>query len=103
MLESALGAPQNLYAYGQADVSTRAGWALLAAAYWFHVSMNHPFIDGNKRASLMCCLAFLNTNGFDLEMSYEAGLELSIAIATHGISRDELATKLIPLLVAVVE
>jgi death on curing protein len=26
----------------------------MAAAYLFHVSRNHPFVDGNKRTALAC-------------------------------------------------
>jgi len=90
LLESALSAPRNLFAYGQANPEILEGAALLAAAYWFHITMNHPFIDGNKRASLMCAIAFLNLNGWDLDMSYELGLDLSIKLASHSVDRDQL-------------
>lgn len=91
MLDSALAAPQNLCAYGQADADTDVGMALLAAAYWFHISMNHPFTDGNKRTSFMCCIAFLSRNGWDTDIDYDRGLDLSIRLATHSITREELA------------
>ncbi|BCV23823.1 type II toxin-antitoxin system death-on-curing family toxin [Gelria sp. Kuro-4] len=35
----------------------------MAAAYAFHLSQNHPFIDGNKRTALACALLFLEFNG----------------------------------------
>ena len=35
----------------------------MAAAYMFHIAQNHPFIDGNKRASVLSALTFLNVNG----------------------------------------
>jgi hypothetical protein len=38
----------------------------MAAAYAFHVSKNHPFFDGNKRAALLCCGGFLRLNGWNL-------------------------------------
>ena len=100
MLESALGAPQNLFAYHQADDSVE-GFALMAAAYWFHLTMNHPFIDGNKRASFMCAVAFLQMNGWDLDISYETGLESSIQLTTHAISRDQLADRLAHMIVPI--
>jgi death on curing protein len=34
-----------------------------AAAYLFHLSRNHPFVDGNERTASMTALAFLGTNG----------------------------------------
>jgi death-on-curing protein len=34
-----------------------------AAAYLFHLTKNHPFIDGNKRVGLAVCLTFLALNG----------------------------------------
>lgn len=38
----------------------------MAAAYAFHISQNHPFIDGNKRTALAACLVFLEMNGISL-------------------------------------
>jgi len=33
-----------------------------AAAYLFHISKNHPFLDGNKRTASMVSLVFLAAN-----------------------------------------
>lgn len=45
-----------------------------AAAYLFHITRNHPFLDGNKRTAAVSALVFLEDNhisikfnGFDLE------------------------------------
>jgi death on curing protein len=38
----------------------------MAAAYLFHIVLNHPFIDGNKRAGLVTALIFLKLNGVEL-------------------------------------
>jgi death-on-curing protein len=38
----------------------------MAAAYLFHVSQAHGFVDGNKRAALAAALAFLSLNDYDL-------------------------------------
>ena len=59
MLESALGCPQNKCSYGGADL------AKLAAAYAFGIARNHPFVDGNKRASLLALITFLGLNEID--------------------------------------
>lgn len=47
LLESALSRPQNTYYYEQADIFD------LAAIYAEGISINHPFIDGNKRAAFV--------------------------------------------------
>ena len=61
MLESALGRPENAFAYrGELD---SAG---LSAAYAFGIARNHPFSDGNKRTAMIACELFLNLNGWEL-------------------------------------
>ena len=35
----------------------------IAAAYFFYLCRNHPFVDGNKRTALAACLVFLEANG----------------------------------------
>jgi death-on-curing protein len=37
----------------------------MAAAYAFHISQNHPFIDGNKRVALASSLVFLDINKYE--------------------------------------
>lgn len=59
MLESALDRPKNKWTYGEQDL------AKLAAAYAFGIARNHPFVDGNKRASLLSIVTFLGLNGID--------------------------------------
>ena len=39
----------------------------MAAAYLFHITANHPFVDGNKRAGLAAALVFLRLNDHRLE------------------------------------
>lgn len=58
-LESALGRPMNRWGYDEGDL------AALAAAYAFGIARNHPFVDGNKRASLLALVTFLGLNGID--------------------------------------
>ena len=59
MLGSALGRPQNKWSYGETD------FAALAAAYAFGIVRNHPFVDGNKRASFLSLITFLGLNGIE--------------------------------------
>ncbi len=63
LFESAWARPQNLALYGQPDAAD------LAAAYGFGIARNHPFVDGNKRTSLVAVELFLVLNGFDLGAS----------------------------------
>ena len=39
----------------------------MAAAYAFHLSQNHPFVDGNKRTGLASALVFLELNAISLD------------------------------------
>ena len=58
LLKSALGKPQNVFAYGH---PTMAG---LAASYALGIVKNHPFLDGNKSTGFMMAAGFLERNGF---------------------------------------
>lgn len=62
LLESAIAQPRQSFG-GEFANEYPFG---MAAAYAFHIAMNHPFVDGNKRAALMCAGAFLRMNGWDL-------------------------------------
>lgn len=64
-LESAMGAPQNHFAYVGGDLFDLAG-ALMAA-----LTRNHPFLDGNKRTGLLAAAVFLELNGVDVPESTE--------------------------------
>ena len=57
MMDSALGRPENLFAYGKPSLFD------LAAAYAFGLVKNHPFIDGNKRIGFATAALFLDLNG----------------------------------------
>ncbi len=57
LLDSALGRPLNLAAYGEPDV------AALAASYGVGLAKNHPFVDGNKRAAFLAVGLFLALQG----------------------------------------
>ena len=63
LLESALGRPLNLAAYGEPSIGE------LGAAYAIAIARNHPFVDGNKRAGFMAMVLFLSLNGSTLEAS----------------------------------
>jgi death-on-curing protein len=58
LLDSALARPLNRSLYDESR-----DLADLAAAYGFGIAKNHPFIDGNKRASLLSIGLCLAING----------------------------------------
>ena len=60
LLDSALKRPENLFAYGSPSLIE------LAAAYAVGIIRNHPFVDGNKRTSLVTAALFLAINDYEL-------------------------------------
>jgi death-on-curing protein len=85
MLESALGRPQNKFAYGEIDL------AVLAAAYAYGIARNHPFIDGNKRAAFMCMIVFLRKNGIAFAPDESLATAATIALAAGEIEEEAFA------------
>jgi death-on-curing protein len=63
----------------------------MAAAYLFHISRNHPFIDGNKRTALACCLVFLDYNDIEIETKPKNLEELTMQAAQGLIDKDQIA------------
>jgi death on curing protein len=63
LLQSALAQPSA----GFGGEFFHANLFEMAAAYLFHVSCYHPFIDGNKRTALACCLVFLAYNAVEID------------------------------------
>ena len=85
LLDSALGRPLNLAAYGEPDA------AALAAAYGYGIARNHAFIDGNKRTALVAAELFLRLNGWRLEVDDADCVFTMLAVATGDITEDEFA------------
>ena len=63
----------------------------MAAAYLFHVVMNHPFMDGNKRTGTVAALVFLDWNKIRIEAVSGELAELTIAVASSQIGKREVA------------
>jgi death-on-curing protein len=61
----------------------------MAAAYLFHVSQAHGFVDGNKRAALAAALAFLALNGYELQADPDDLYDLCIGVAAGTASKAE--------------
>jgi death-on-curing protein len=87
LLESALARPRNIWAY--AEVSPAL--TVLAAAYAFGISSNHPFVDGNKRTALVVSFAFLDVNGSEVTASQEDAYLTILGLAAGEVTEAELA------------
>lgn len=64
--------------------------AAMAAAYFFHIAQNHPFIDGNKRAAVMSALAFLQANNVELSMAPQELEAMTLKVAAGELSKEKL-------------
>jgi death-on-curing protein len=84
LLESALARPINRFAYGETDM------AALAAAYAFGIAKNHPFIDGNKRVSLLALIIFLRLNGIEFTPSEADAAAIILALAAGEVEEEGL-------------
>lgn len=63
----------------------------LAAAYGFGLAKNHPFIDGNKRTSLIAMFTFLQINNIHLHADEDEAFQIIMALANGGLDEAELA------------
>jgi death on curing protein len=66
----------------------------MAAAYAFHLSQNHPFVDGNKRVALVSALVFLDLNGITIADPDDRLYPLMMSVACGRAQKPEIATVL---------
>ena len=85
LLESALARPQDQFAYGEHSI------ARLAASYAFGISRNRPFLDGNKRTSLVVAELFLELNGFELTATDAQCVTTFLQLAAGELTEEQLA------------
>ncbi len=87
LLESAIAQPEATYdgKYLHANIYT------MAAAYFFHISQNQPFMDGNKRTGLLVMYAFLEINGFSLNASNDKLYPILLEVAEGKLDKYDLA------------
>jgi death on curing protein len=85
-LDAALHRPLNYLSFGdEPDI------ALLAAVLVHGLVSNHPFIDGNKRASLVVTELFLELNGYELAADDAAAVTTWLDLAQGNIDEQALA------------
>jgi death-on-curing protein len=80
LLDSALGKPQNLFAYGKPSLFE------MAASYGFGLVKNHPFLDGNKRIGFATAILFLELNGYRFGAS-----EVDVVLRTLALAAGEMS------------
>jgi death on curing protein len=84
LLESALNRPLNKWNYENAALPE------LAAAYAYGIARNHPFVDGNKRTSLLAMYTFLGVNGIDFVVSEADAAAMILTLAAGEVSEESL-------------
>ncbi len=87
LLKSALGAPMASFAgeYLHSDIFE------MAAAYLFHITRNHPFLDGNKRTGAAAALVFLLLNGHELHVPPDELADMVLTVAEGTMTKSEAA------------
>ncbi len=87
LLESALAQPQVTFG-GQllhASISDQA------AAYLYHLALNHPFLDGNKRTAFAAMDTFLRVNGYRLNLTNDDAYELVLRVVQGDLNKEALS------------
>ncbi len=88
LLLSAMAMPQAAFfgAYAHNDIYE------MAAAYLFHIVMNHPFVDGNKRTGAAAAIVFLGMNDIALTADNQTLFEFTLCVAQSKKSKSEITT-----------
>jgi death-on-curing protein len=86
LLLSALGRARNAWAYS----SPKPDAIRLAASYIYGLAKNHPFLDGNKRTSLVVGLTFLRRNGWDLRATQAERAQAILDVAAGALDESAL-------------
>ena len=86
MRESALAQPRATF--GGTDLHPTL--VQKAAALGFSLTLNHPFVDGNKRVAHAAMEVFLLLNGLDLNATIDEQERLMLDLADGRITREQL-------------
>lgn len=87
LLESALAQPEASFGgeYVHKDIFQ------MAAAYGYHICLNHPFFDGNKRTSLIAMYTFLYVNGYQIVAKKKSLFAIVMDLAKGEVTKEELS------------
>src|SRR5438046_216838 len=64
--------------------------AEMAAAYLFHIVMNHPFLDGNKRTGALAAYMFLEINDVSFEPDETEFQDITLACASGSANKQQI-------------
>jgi len=90
LLESAVAMPQQTFGGEFLHDSLFA----MAAAYLFHITQNHAFVDGNKRTAHTATLVFLRLNLIVIDRDVEQLEELTMGVAEGHLDKAAIAAEL---------
>ena len=79
LLQSAIAVPKA----GAGDEYLHRDLFEMAAAYLYHITQNHPFVDGNKRTGVLAAVVFLAMNDIKLKADNE-GVETLVRAVAQG-------------------
>jgi death-on-curing protein len=65
----------------------------MAAAYLFHLCLNHAFIDGNKRVGASAAIAFLLMNDWEPLFDPDEFADLVLSVASGNLGKAALTEK----------
>lgn len=85
-LESALAQPRATFARQDLHATV----AQKAAALGFSLTLNHPFVDGNKRVAHAAMEVFLLLNGQELVSTVDEQERMMLALAAGQTTREQL-------------
>lgn len=85
LLKSAIGMPSVTYngEFLHTDICE------MAAAYLFHIAMNHPFVDGNKRVGAVAALVFLTLNQYTFDAPEDDFADMVLDAASGKINKSD--------------
>lgn len=87
LLESAAAMP----AAGARGEYFHADLFEMAAAYLFHIVLDHPFADGNKRTGAAAALVFLDLNGIRIKPPHAALVQMVRKVAERRMDKGAIA------------
>jgi death on curing protein len=99
LIESAIAQPQQCFG-GEYLHKTVAE---MAAAYLFHLTKNHGFVDGNKRTGADTALRFLEMNGIDTDSIDIDEMEAITLAVADGTADKQAATAFFTARISVAE
>lgn len=87
LLDSAIAQPATQFA----GTFLHSDLFEMAAAYLFHLTGNHPYLDGNKRVGIAAAIVFLSLNGFSLQCADDDLEAIVFQVARGELAKAQLA------------